>query len=165
MFQTIKRIRLPSGGWWEIETRPRWKHVRRWADDIDRPDRSLDLVERALVSLTTAWSFCDAIGLESLARRDARDLITVLEAFQCDVVLPLEEDTPVIMAEELFAGMVGGRIPPRFAEAHLMAATGWSWQTLQETPADVVQTMAIYLAVRQTRETKAVLEFHDTEEG
>ena len=45
-----------------------------------------------------------------------------------------------------------------------MAATGWSWQTLQETPADVVQKMAVYLTVTQTIQSKGSLDFPDTED-
>ena len=145
-------------------TRPRWRHVQQWDADGRDQNGSGGLVEHALVSLTTAWSFGERISLEALAKRDAQDMITVLDTFQRDIVPFLEADTSKVTAEELFAGLVAGRVPLRFAEVHMMAATRWSWQTLQETPADVVRRMAIYLAVKQARDGRASLEFHDTED-
>ena len=65
-------------------------------------------------------------------------------------------------AERLFAALAAlaaGSVPPEFAEAHLMLATGWSWRDLQETPADVVDRTWTYLAVRQTRQSGGALEF------
>ena len=61
-------------------------------------------------------------------------------------------------AERLFAALAAGSVPPEFAEAHLMLATGWSWRDLQETPADVVDRTWTYLAVRQTRQSGGALE-------
>ena len=153
----IKRIELPSGGWWKIVVRPRWKHVAQWTDE------GTDLVERALASLTIAWSFEDEVSLETLAQRDPGDLVAVLEAFRREVVPYLDEGSPQSMAEELFSGLVAGRIPPQFSEVHLMASTGWSWETLQETPADVVRMMTLYLAVRHVRDSGGTLEYRDAE--
>ena len=67
------------------------------------------------------------------------------------------------MAQRLFAGMVVGQIPREFEETHMMAATGWSWQVLQATPIDVVQKMAIYLAVSDARNTQGSLDFPESE--
>ena len=93
----VKRIELPSGGWWDILVRPRWKHVVQWNGG------SPDLVERALVSLTTAWSFPDEVSLETLAQRETDDLLAVLEAFRQEVVPFLDEGSPLSIAQELFA--------------------------------------------------------------
>ena len=46
-----KRITLPSGGWWEIETQPKWKHIKLLRED--------DPTEKFLAALTVAWSFED----------------------------------------------------------------------------------------------------------
>ena len=118
----------------------------------------------ALASLTTAWSFPDEIGMKTLVSREPEDLVAVLEVFQRDVVSHLASHSLGGMAEELFAGLLSGRVPADFADMTLMAATGWSWHTLQATPADIVQRMAIYLAVQQARETGGSLEFPDTED-
>ena len=164
MADDLRRIELPSGGWWEILTRPRWKHLRQWADRDRGHQDSPHLVEFALVSLTTAWSFPDRVSLGTLARRETEDLIAALEAFQEDVVPWLEAGNSKASAEGLFAGLMTGRIPPQFAEAHVLAATGWSWQALQETPADLVRKMTTYLAVKQARDNQGTLEFPDDKE-
>ena len=57
------------------------------------------------------------------------------------------------LAEGLFEGLVAGRIPEEFADVHLMASTGWSYNELLRTPADVVERMATYLSVRAAYET------------
>ena len=88
----------------------------------------------------------------------------MLEVFQSEVVPHLEALSPRQSAEELFAALVEGNIPASFAEVDLMAATGWSWQTLLETPAEVVQKMAVYLAVRNARENGTHIRFEDQED-
>ena len=161
--EAVKRIVLPSGGWWDLTTRPRWKHVRRWASERPRLPGDSRLVEVALACLTTAWSFAEEVSPEAVADRDAEDLVVALEEVGRVVARLVAVGDPEALAQELFAGAVAGQIPPLFAEAHLMAATGWSWHTLQETPADVVQTMAIYLAVEQTRDIGGTLDIPDEE--
>ena len=165
MSQPVKRVTLPSGGWWEIVSRPQWQHVRQWCAESQEQYGSPDLVERALASLTTAWSFEEEIGPEALTRRNPDDLIAILETFQRAVIPTMEADSSKEMAGELFAGLISGQIPLGFVEVHVMVATGWSWQTLQETPADVVQRMLLYLAVKQARDNKASLEFRNAEEA
>ena len=122
------------------------------------------LVDRALVSLTAAWSFQEPVGLDALARREEADMVAVLEVLLREslprlVRGPLRED-----AEQLFTGLAVGRIPAGFSEIHLMAVTGWSWRTLQETPVDVVRKMATYLSVQQARDTGGKLEYPDAVE-
>jgi hypothetical protein len=166
MSQTVRRIELPSGGWWEIETRPRWKHVRGWysghpheapqSGDAGRGDP--DLAERALVSLTTAWSFAEKTSLDSLAQRDVADVLTAMELLRPEVSPPGDGQPPKLLAEELFAGLAVGRVPERFAEVHIMALTGWDWETLQETPADVVGLMALYMAVKDAIDNASSLD-------
>ena len=162
MPSNVRRVGLPSGGWWDISTRPTWADVSGWGN---KPQGESDpgLVERALASLTTAWSFAEEISLESVALRDAADLVAVLEAALGDVRSRVAKD-PGEMAEDLFAALAVRRVPPQFEEVHLMAATGWSWETLQRTPADVVEKMAVYLAVVQTRDIGGALEFDPAEE-
>ena len=136
-----------------------WKHVCGWAHETQEGQDAPGLVERALVSLTTAWSFADEVCLEALAERQADDLISVLEVFNREVAPLLRGGGLRETAEELFAEMIAGRIPGQFAEAHLMAVTGWNWHTLQETPADVVEKMSIYLSVKQARDGNQDLDF------
>ena len=165
MSQSVKRIELPSGGWWEIVTRPLWGHVRQWSAASQRQDGSSVLVELALVSITAAWSFREKVSIEAMAQRDPEDLLAVLQVFHREVVPSLEVGSPREMAEALFAGLVAGQLPAQLDEVYLMAATGWSWQDLQATPADVVQKMAVYLAVKCARDSSGALDFRAPEDG
>jgi hypothetical protein len=74
MTSTIRRIILPSGGWWEIETRPRWRHMRGW----EYSDEG-DLVDRALGVLTVDWSFDEEPTVNAVSARGADDLAAMLE--------------------------------------------------------------------------------------
>ena len=154
----VARVTLPSGGWWDIRARPLWRHVGEWRRAVRGGANDAALLERALVSLTTAWSFPDEIGPESIASRDAEDLVAVLEAFCRHAARYAAAHEHASDAERLFAALAAGRVPPDFADVHLMLATGWSWRELQETPADVVARAWTYLAVRETRDTGGELE-------
>lgn len=146
------RLDLPSGGWWEFATRPTWRQVGLWREGGPA------LVECALAGLTVAWSFPEPVDARSVSARRPGDLAEALAFVQDRVIAPLDAATPREMAESLFAGLVAGQLPDAFLESHVMAATGWDWNTLQETPADVVQRMAVYLAVRLARDTGAELD-------
>ena len=155
----VYRIELPSGGWWDIFVRPTWAHLSGW------PGADTDLVDRALVSLTAGWSFSEPASLETIAARDPEDLIAVLEAFKRCVAPFLATRSIRAEAEELFAGLMSGQVPAAFVETHLMAATGWSWQSLQRTPADVARRMATYLAVARAVEGGGALNFENEGEN
>ena len=160
MTDDIIRVSLPSGGWWDLTARPLWRHVRHWMDES--PDH--DLLPRALVSLTAGWSFPEDVTERSLALRDAEDLTAVLAVLNGEVLSPLRAGGSKEEAEALFEGLVSGRVPGEYLEVCLMAATGWSWHVLGETPADIVHRMAVYLAVKGTRDTKGALNFPDKED-
>ncbi len=154
----LYRVELPSGGWWDIFVRPTWAHLTEWSDAGN------DLVDRALVSLTAGWSFSEPASVEAIASRDPEDLIAVLEAFKRYAARYLATRGLRAEAEELFAALMSGQMPAAFAETHLMAATGWSWQRLQNTPADVVRRMATYLVVSRAVEGGGALSFENEEE-
>jgi hypothetical protein len=118
-------------------------------------------VEDVLLSLTTAWSFADPVTLKSIGCRDGEDVMVVLRVLRAEAPLLWDGPGSRSLAEELFSSLALGRVPEEFAEAHIMALTGWDWATLQETPADVVEKTALYLAVSRARETGGVLEFPD----
>ncbi len=154
----VYRVELSSGGWWDICVRPTWAHLSGWSDAGN------DLVDRALVSLTAGWSFSESASVEAIAARNPEDLIAVLEAFKRCAAPYLATRSLQAEAEELFAALTSGQVPTAFVETHLMAATGWSWQRLQETPADVVRRMATYLAVARAVEGGGALSFENEEE-
>ena len=152
------RVQLSSGAWWSIVVRPSWSELSGLRDT------GPDLVERALTTLTAGWSFPEDVSLRAVASRDAGDLAAVLEAFQREVAPRMGPVSPRREAEHLFAGLISGHLPEAFSEVHLMATTGWSWDTLQKTPADVVRRMATYLAVTSTVHERQSLSFEDEEE-
>ena len=154
---------MPSGGWWEIETRPLWRHVREWREGA--PDDDGGLVDRVVVSLTTAWSFDLPVKLESLVLVDAGDVAVVLEVLVEQVAKFSGLVERKAMAEALFARMAAGLVPQEFAEVHAMSVAGWSWRELQETPADVVERMMIYEAVAETMNTGGTLDFGGSSSG
>ena len=155
----VYRVELPSGGWWDIFVRPTWSHLSGWSD------AGTDLVDRALTSLTAGWSFSEPASLETVAARDPEDLIAVLEAFKRYAAPYLVTRSLRAEAEELFVALMSGQVPAAFVETHLMAATGWSWQRLQKTPADVARRMATYLAVARAVEGGGALNFENEEEN
>ncbi len=155
---SVKRIVLPSRCWWEIRIRPLWADVRDW------PCEGVGLIDHALASLSTAWSFPEKICVESISGREVDDLIAVIEVFRAEIAPHLLSATRGRdMAQRLLAGMVVGQIPRELEEAHIMAATGWSWPTLQATPVDVVQKMTIYLAATEARATQGSLDIFEAE--
>jgi|GEM_PF-1840102 hypothetical protein len=146
----IRRIALPSGGWWDIRTRPTWSDAGCFGDD----ESSLD---RQLVAISERWAFDEPVSLGTIACRDEDDLAAVLTVIQEDVLPWLEQDSPDVLSMSLFQAMAVGEVPEGFFEIQLMAATGWSWQALQSTPADVVMKMALFLAVSHIREQGGTL--------
>ena len=161
---TVRRIDLPSGGWWEIETRPRWKHLRGWLDGLRqissaREQGESEQVDRMLVSLTVAWSFDLPLKPQYLSSIDTEDIVAVLEVLRREVVPYWKQPDRKAMAEELFSGLAAGTVPQEFEEVHVMALTGWSWEVLQDTPADIVEKMATYLAVTSARDSDGTVDF------
>ncbi len=67
------------------------------------------------------------------------------------------------MAEKLYRGLLGGVLTEEFTEVHIMAATGWSWRELQNTPADVVEKMVTYLGVTQALNSDSSFDITDQE--
>ena len=52
-------------------------------------------------------------------------------------------------------------MPPQFGDVSLMVATGWSWRELQETPAETVNLMSIYPAIKNAKDNKESLTLED----
>ena len=158
MNRSVKRIELPSGRWWEIEKRPRWKHLRamgaqRGAGAAGQADRG-ELADETLAVLTKAWGFEEPVCAASVGKREPDDVAAVLAEIGAvmERLLRARKDRDAL-AMELFAGLMEGRVPEAFEEAHLMWRTGWTWQQLQETPADVVELMSAYLSVVDAMES------------
>ena len=155
--KSSRRLALPGGGWWDLSLRPLWKHVRLWEGGDEC------LVETAILHLTLDWSFDEPIGVDGLKARDPDDLACVLEAIISTLETPSESKR--VMAERLYRGLISGVLPEEFAEVHIMASTGWSWQELQNTPADVVEMMVTYLCVAQAIGSGSSLDLPDQEQN
>ena len=156
------RVALPTGGWWDVETRPTWAQVKEWqrwaAEDDTFP-------ERVLAQLTLGWSFLEAVSAEAVARRSEADVAAAMAAVERRAVPLTDARSSKELAEGLFEGLVTGRIPEEFADVHLMASTGWCYDELLRTPADVVERMATYLSVRATYETGGAMEVEGNGDG
>ena len=150
-------MEMPSGRWWDMEERPRWKHLRAIAglpdgDEAGGTDR--DLAEETLAVLTTDWGFEEPVSPASVLDREPDDLASALaEAGSVMERLFEVRKHRDALAMELFAGLMAGRVPEAFEEVHLMSRTGWTWEQLQETPADVVEMMSVYLSVVDAMES------------
>ena len=150
-------MEMPSGRWWEIEERPRWKHLRAIAGLPDRDKAGgagRDLAEETLAVLTTDWGFEEPVSPAAVLDREPDDLASALaEAGSVMERLFEVRKHRDALAMELFAGLMAGRVPEAFEEVHLMSRTGWTWEQLQETPADVVEMMSVYLSVVDAMES------------
>ena len=170
MSKSVRRIELPSGRWWEVEERPRWRHLRamaaqRGAGAAGQADRG-ELADETLAVLTTAWGFEDPVSAASVGKREPDDVAAVLAEVGAvmERLLRAREDRDAL-AMELFAGLMEGRAPEAFEEAHMMWRTGWTWQELQDTPADVVELMSVYLSVVDAMESGGSVDAEGNDDG
>ena len=113
-----------------------------------------DLADETLAVLTKAWGFEEPVCTASVGKREPDDVAAVLAEVGAvmERLLRARKDRDAL-AMELFAGLMESRVPEAFEEAHLMWRTGWTWQQLQETPADVVELMSAYLSVVDAMES------------
>lgn len=123
------RVNLTSGGWWELETRPRWGQMRGILTETaqGREDEA-GLAEQVLLALTTAWSFTEEVSVASLARRDPRDTAAAMNVLEHEVGSLGAGRRPKEHAEGLFQGLAAGAVPDEFAEVHILAHTGRSYK-------------------------------------
>ena len=164
----VNRVALPSGGWWDLLTRPRWGDIgclvvleAPGGEEVGAPATAEPLLDLALIALTDAWSFGEPVNAGALADREPADVTAVVEVLGRELLPRWLAGDGVRPAEALFEGLVAGRVPRQFAEVHMMAQTGWSWAQLQQTPADVVERMAVYLAVTEARRSGGAVDMRD----
>ena len=140
-----------------MSLRPLWKHVKLWKGGDER------LVETAILQMTSDWCFDEPVTVDALRARDADDLACVIEAIISTYGTSSEGKREV--AQRLFRGLHSEVLPEDFAEVHIMAATGWSWQELQNTPVDVVEKMVTYLDVTRAVSSGSSLDLSDQEQN
>ena len=78
----IVRVGLPSQGWWEIDTAPKWGAIR----SIDQKQGDVAL----LAAVTAGWSFDEPVTAEAVNNRETPDVLLALEVV-FDKILPLFE--------------------------------------------------------------------------
>ena len=142
----LRRLELPSGGWWVVDTRI----SHRVAGDLCallREDGAHRL-GRVLFSMTVEWGFDDSPSAESVMRREVRDIEVVTSVLRDDVLPTLRRLSSVAEAEEVFKALMSGKIPSGYGDVALMESTGWTWQELQDTPEDIVRRTQVYLSVQ-----------------
>ena len=87
----VKRINLPSGGWWEIVMRPKVRHSAMIRRAMEYDDGTAEF--RALAVLTTAWSYDAPVSADYILDMDLEtlaDLEAVVAVFTSEVVPFLE---------------------------------------------------------------------------
>ena len=86
------RVELPSGGWWEIETRPRWKVIRSFsaAFSADGNVDLIELIDGLVVAVSIGWSYEDEITKESIGELDMAELGPVFQIV-VEKIVPLFE--------------------------------------------------------------------------
>jgi hypothetical protein len=138
--------------------------MRTWAAPAS-PARAGSVTLVSLAELTEAWSFPERVSPAAVAGRDEADLAAAVHVLMREIVPHAALQHSRKSAEQLFVGLRSGRVPPEFAEVHVMALTGWSWATLRDTPADIVHRMVIYMAVKQALDSGGALELAEVPIG
>lgn len=95
--ETLRRIELPSGGWWEIETRPNWGEMMAIRKILvkmgDEGAEGEDYLTTVMVLLTRNWSYQNEEGpleicVESINGLDIMDASEIMYEVN-ETVIPL----------------------------------------------------------------------------
>jgi hypothetical protein len=150
MDQNLRRLELPSGGWWALDTRI----SHRVASELFTLLKSNDSagLGRVLFGMTVAWGFSDRPSAEAVMQREIGDIEVATSVIRDDLIPGLRRWTSTEEAERVFEALVSGQTPSGYSDIALMESTGWSWQELQDTPEDVVRGMRVYLSVKSAVE-------------
>ena len=146
----LRRLELPSGGWWVVDSRISHR-VARDLCALSQEDSARRL-GRVLFSMTVEWGFDDSPSEASVMRRDIRDIEAVTSVLLDDALPALRRLISGTEAEEVFKSLISGKLPSGYGDVALMESTGWTWQELQDTPEDVVRRMRVYLSVKSVVE-------------
>jgi hypothetical protein len=97
MASNVVRLDLPSGNWWEIETRPNWGDMMKIRREMVRltedesPDE--DQLTAVMTMLTRAWSYTNGsedtplpISIESINEMDIMDAAEVMHKVNQEVI-------------------------------------------------------------------------------
>ena len=91
MAETVRRVALPSGGWWDVETRPPVRAMQR-LQNVN--EGVVDATYEALVVFTRAWSFPEPVSAEAIQDRRFDDFMSVVKVFEEEVAPFLAQYMP-----------------------------------------------------------------------
>jgi hypothetical protein len=148
--QSLRRLELPSGGWWVLDTRISHR-VSSELFTLLKGNESAGL-GRVLSGMTVAWGFSDSPSAEAVMQREIGDIEAAMAIIRDNLIPALRHWSSTEEAERVFEALVSGQVPCGYSDVALMESTGWSWQELQDTPEDVVRGMRMYLSVKSAVE-------------
>lgn len=79
----IKRVELPSGGWWDLRKPTKWSDHVKWTEILlnRTGDNDPRLSDKILIAFTEAWSFEAEPSIEAMDDLDIDDVIAAYEAY------------------------------------------------------------------------------------
>ena len=81
----IKRIDLPSGGWWDLMCKPTWREFREIQAKLQAIAGKPDFEEQSLAIFTSAWSFDKPITDDYISSLDALDVAKAMEFMATEI--------------------------------------------------------------------------------
>ena len=85
----VTRVQLADDNWWDILTKPKWKHMRDFRAALRKDDTDTDiLADIALANFTVGWSYAESVTVDAIGEREIEDLMKVLPVV-VEKLLPL----------------------------------------------------------------------------
>ena len=82
-------MELADDNWWDILTKPRWKHMKEFRAALKKEDADDDsLADIALAHFTVGWSYAESVTVDAIGEREIEDLMKVLPVV-VEKLLPL----------------------------------------------------------------------------
>ena len=88
--ESVTRLSLPNGAWWDIETRPTVREFMMIEKIMGKGDEQEATFE-ILAYLTRAWSFRDPVTADGVKDRHIDEMIGAMEIFADDIVPFLDQ--------------------------------------------------------------------------
>lgn len=86
---SIRRLELPNGAWWDIETRPTVRQFER-IQTVMQDGAEEQAAYEVLAYLTDAWSWPEDVNVDAIMDRRIDELIEAMQVFTLDIVPFLE---------------------------------------------------------------------------
>ncbi len=82
--ESVRRLELANGGWWDIETRPTMREFMKIQEIIEAASDEQAAFE-VLAYLTKGWSFPEEVSAEAVMDRHVDELVDAMTVFTTDV--------------------------------------------------------------------------------